>query len=147
MNTEKMLEKEGWTIECESPFEIRHEDGSFATGQAARYVVLAMEQEARIEVMHRSLTVIEGAAALAKQIKDGHVSQFWASVQAEARKGLELDDEPAGKSDGPAMDAEEKVDAIWANLSDRRGIRQALDEIDDDIQDEIKEELAAIIRG
>ena len=31
----EILEKNGWTVECESPFEIRHEDGSFATGQAA----------------------------------------------------------------------------------------------------------------
>ncbi len=29
------LETAGWTVECESPFEIRHTDGSFATGQAA----------------------------------------------------------------------------------------------------------------
>ena len=35
----KMLDKNGWTLECESPFEIRHEDGSFATGQAARIVM------------------------------------------------------------------------------------------------------------
>lgn len=34
-----MLEAEGWTLECESPLEIRHEDGSFATGQAARAVI------------------------------------------------------------------------------------------------------------
>lgn len=26
---EQLLEKFGWTLECESPFEIRHEDGSF----------------------------------------------------------------------------------------------------------------------
>lgn len=36
---EKLLEKYGWTIECESPFEIRHEDGSFASNQAAYMVV------------------------------------------------------------------------------------------------------------
>jgi hypothetical protein len=40
---EKLLEKHGWTLECISPFEIRHEDGSFATGQAARLIVLALE--------------------------------------------------------------------------------------------------------
>jgi hypothetical protein len=33
------LEKEGWVIECESPLEIRHEDGSFATMQAALILV------------------------------------------------------------------------------------------------------------
>lgn len=36
---EKMLELNGWHVECYSPFEIRHEDGSFATGQAAHMVV------------------------------------------------------------------------------------------------------------
>ncbi len=30
--------------------------------------------------------------------------------------------------------AEKIVDAIWKDLTDRRGIRQAFDEIDDDIQ-------------
>lgn len=35
----KILEVNGWSITCESPFEIEHEDGSLATGQAA-YSVL-----------------------------------------------------------------------------------------------------------
>jgi hypothetical protein len=38
MSKEEILEKEGWTIECESPYELRHVDGSFASGQAA-YIV------------------------------------------------------------------------------------------------------------
>jgi len=41
---EQLLEKHGWTLECESPFEIRHEDGSFATGQAADIVLLALKE-------------------------------------------------------------------------------------------------------
>jgi len=40
---EKLLKKYGWMIECESPFEIRHEDGSFATKQAAHMVVQQLE--------------------------------------------------------------------------------------------------------
>ena len=36
---EAMLEGMGWTVECHSPFEIRHEDGSFASGQAAQMVL------------------------------------------------------------------------------------------------------------
>lgn len=42
MNEEKkreILEAKGWTIECESPLEIRHYDGSFATLNAAKIVV------------------------------------------------------------------------------------------------------------
>lgn len=35
---EQKLKTEGWTVECWSPFEIRHNDGSFATGQAAHCV-------------------------------------------------------------------------------------------------------------
>lgn len=46
-DTEKeILAKYGWTVECESPFEIRHEDGSFATEEAARIVTdYLIEQE------------------------------------------------------------------------------------------------------
>lgn len=32
---EKALERFGWTVNCKSPFEISHSDGSTATGQAA----------------------------------------------------------------------------------------------------------------
>ena len=38
ISEENMLENLGWTITCESPFEMEHEDGSSATGQAA-YIV------------------------------------------------------------------------------------------------------------
>lgn len=34
----KYMEEEGWLIECESPFEIRNSDGSFASGFAAKIV-------------------------------------------------------------------------------------------------------------
>ena len=34
-----ILENAGWMVECESPFEIRHNDGSFATKQAADIVL------------------------------------------------------------------------------------------------------------
>jgi len=37
-DTRPPLEKAGWIIECESPFEIRHKDGSFATGQGAKII-------------------------------------------------------------------------------------------------------------
>jgi hypothetical protein len=39
MKYEKLLKDNGWEIECEHPFEIRHEDGSFATMQAAKIVL------------------------------------------------------------------------------------------------------------
>ena len=39
----EILEDNGWIIECESPFEIRHEDGS--TGQAANIVLYFLKPE------------------------------------------------------------------------------------------------------
>ena len=35
MTDEELLKENGWTVECESPFEIRHEDGSFGCGRGA----------------------------------------------------------------------------------------------------------------
>lgn len=41
MNQEdrKLLEDDGWVIDCESPFEISDKDGNRATGRAADYVL------------------------------------------------------------------------------------------------------------
>lgn len=40
MNSEQILEQNGWIIECESPFEILHEEtGSVATGIAADIIL------------------------------------------------------------------------------------------------------------
>ena len=36
---EEYIESKGWTIECESPLEVRHTDGSFATLNAAQLVI------------------------------------------------------------------------------------------------------------
>jgi hypothetical protein len=44
MDDEKLLESLGWEVECHSPFEIRHKDGSFASGQAADIVLLAAKE-------------------------------------------------------------------------------------------------------
>jgi hypothetical protein len=41
-----LLEYNGWVVECESPFEIRHEESnSFATGRAADIIAMQLEQE------------------------------------------------------------------------------------------------------
>ena len=41
MNEEdiSILEMNGWLVESEHPFEISHEDGSFASGEAAHIVL------------------------------------------------------------------------------------------------------------
>ncbi len=52
MNQEdiKFLEENGWTVECESPFEIRdNETGSFATGYAAKCVLQVLREEVESE--------------------------------------------------------------------------------------------------
>jgi hypothetical protein len=54
----KILEADGWTVECESPFEIRHEETeSFASGTAAYYVL-----DALVSVEERKNTTIEELA-------------------------------------------------------------------------------------
>jgi hypothetical protein len=35
----KLFLEEGWTVECENPLELRHEDGSVATGRAAQMLI------------------------------------------------------------------------------------------------------------
>jgi len=43
---EKLLEENGWEVECEHPFEIRHEDGgAFASGFAAQIVLEYLKYE------------------------------------------------------------------------------------------------------
>jgi len=61
--TKEMLEAMGWTITCESPYEIEHIDGSTATGQSTQPVVDAIieeykamkEEEARLAELNKKL--------------------------------------------------------------------------------------------
>lgn len=46
---EPFLESLGWTVECQSPLEIRHFEGSFATGFAAKVLVDYLKSEAAAE--------------------------------------------------------------------------------------------------
>jgi hypothetical protein len=45
MTDVELLEKHGWTVECQLPFEISHEDGSFATLNAAQMVLRFVREE------------------------------------------------------------------------------------------------------
>jgi len=50
INDKSLLEVNGWTVLCESPLEIRHEEtGSDATGIAVRYVIDGLKEEAERE--------------------------------------------------------------------------------------------------
>lgn len=42
---EKFLENIGWCLECHSPFEISHPDGSFARGAAADYLLNGLKED------------------------------------------------------------------------------------------------------
>ncbi len=39
LSDEELLNSFGWSIECESPLEVSHTDGSFASGQAVKYLI------------------------------------------------------------------------------------------------------------
>lgn len=43
-----LLEKYGWIVECESPFEIRHDDESFATNNAAKLILETLKKEEKL---------------------------------------------------------------------------------------------------
>lgn len=56
---ENLLEREGWVVECQSPFEIRHtESGSFASGLAAQLVLQAVRAEQAPALNTATVTVL-----------------------------------------------------------------------------------------
>ena len=54
-----LLARNGWTITCESPLEIRHEAGSFASGLAARYALDEILNDLRNDNQVCQLTAYE----------------------------------------------------------------------------------------
>lgn len=57
MTNKDLLKENGWEVECESPFEIRHEDGSFASMNVAYSVV----EELRLSAVMSSVLLIKDA--------------------------------------------------------------------------------------
>jgi hypothetical protein len=41
----KLLERNGWTVDCESPKEISHFEGSAASGMAVEFVIAGLREE------------------------------------------------------------------------------------------------------
>lgn len=80
-----VLAENGWTIECESPFELRHDDGSFASGQAAEMVVEALES---VDKRLTALRVVETTAAVARHTGDATSQQLWERVLKTVRDAL-----------------------------------------------------------
>lgn len=73
---EKLLASHGWTVECQSPFEIRHEDGSFASGQAADCVLSSLREE--------SVVMKFPDLALGARFKYlGHKDRIWIKINDE----------------------------------------------------------------
>lgn len=54
-----ILEALGWTVDCESPYEISHFEGSFASGWAARIVVDELMRNWRDEFDEDEILEIE----------------------------------------------------------------------------------------
>lgn len=48
-NDRRILEEDGWTVDCESPFEISDADGNRATGRAAQYVLEFLKDTSELE--------------------------------------------------------------------------------------------------
>lgn len=89
-DTKQMLEEAGWAIECESPLTLRHEDGSFASLNAAEMVVGYLRQQEADHKAFLALNTIQGCAVLAKQSCDGQMQKLWEAVEGECRKVLAL---------------------------------------------------------
>lgn len=77
MKTYDLLEINGWTVECESPFEIRHNDGSFATGQAARMVNDSLSSE--LDLDRISMNRIIEAAERSNWMPEEYCMNDWVS--------------------------------------------------------------------
>lgn len=87
-NTQHMLEEAGWSVECISPLELRHADGSFASLNAAEMVIECLRRQAEEARASIALNTIQGCACLAKQSCDGHMQKLWEAVERDCRKAL-----------------------------------------------------------
>jgi hypothetical protein len=66
---EAFLESLGWTVECHSPFEIRHQDGSFATMQAAQMTLMVLKSDAAAEAEEQSANPVKELNALLDRVE------------------------------------------------------------------------------
>lgn len=80
---ELLLATAGWTLECQSPLELRHEDGSFATGQAALLVVADVCQDDASQVCVQESAQLAAFVELADKVQ--WLTQTMESAQALTR--------------------------------------------------------------
>ena len=82
-DTERLLQANGWEVECYSPLEVRHsESGSFASGLAASHVVDALRQTAATPpssatLLQELLELIEEPVRVAQAAAAQGTSQAW----------------------------------------------------------------------
>lgn len=128
--TEQLLEKEGWTLECESPLEIRHATGEFVCGNAATLVIESLRKRdsrrLKEEAHGRTMEAEEAKALLADLLSSGfgiaghrrdNGADYYQCTACHARK----DTMGYAGSTGELDDVEHKPDcglmrlAQWAN--------------------------------
>ena len=92
---EKYFEAQGWIMECQSPLEIRHEDGSFATYQAAKAVIREIKAEYDLEHgVQSESTVDQLNNNIAEIIKINEtVQQYVQTAQEQSLKDEEIKNE------------------------------------------------------
>ena len=100
----ELLEKYGWEVECESPLEIRHSDGSFATLNAAKYVIGCLWDEEK-EVSEEAY----GAVGMQEKsiLQDGNIAYLQRAMQLLYKTSIE--DWEQAKNRGEAIQAIDKI--------------------------------------
>ena len=79
---EDLLVFNGWHVECASPFEIRHEDGSFATKQAADLILSSLKEES-VVMKFRELALGARFSYLGKLNKPFSHQRVWIKISNE----------------------------------------------------------------
>lgn len=85
-NFQKYLEDNDWTVECESPLEVRHSEGSFATNYAAKVLLAELHSQYKeennlasdvdentqlktFEKLEKLVSIMDGYIEAAKQVE------------------------------------------------------------------------------
>lgn len=102
---EKYFEAQGWIMECESPLEIRHEDGSFATYQAAKSVIREIQAQYNEENGIRPESTLDDLTSHIEEIIK--INELVQGYVEKAREQKLLDEEESKK--GYYSDEAEKM--------------------------------------
>ena len=78
---ESLMEKDGWTVVCESPFEIENVDGSVATGYGAKIIEMSYEEDDLV-----SQIPIEGILGVLLTSLEGKITPRWLCMNEDAKE-------------------------------------------------------------